>query len=144
MAQVPSSPKKKRPFWVWIISGFYLFSGVMNLSMLLMIHTENPGLTPEALATLQKTAMAWTLGGLLPLANLAGAVFLFMLRKPAFYIFSAMLAAGLLNGIIQFARLDASLETLSRQGLTQALLGYTITLCVCIYTYRLKKQGTLT
>lgn len=115
----------------------------MNLSMLLIIHTENPGLTPEALATLQKTAMTWTLGGLLPLANLAGAVFLFMLRKPAFYIFSAMLTAGLLIGVIQMIRLDTSLETLTRQGLTQALLGYVITLCVCIYTYRLKKQGTL-
>lgn len=41
----------------------------MNLSMLLMIHTENPGLTPEELADLQNTAMIWTLGGLLPLAN---------------------------------------------------------------------------
>ena len=116
----------------------------MNLSMLLMIHTENPGLTPEALADLQKTAMTWTLGGLLPLANLAGAVFLFMLRKPAFYIFSGMLAAGLLNGLIQFIRLDISLEPLTRQGLTQALLGYAITFCVCIYTYYLKKQGALT
>ena len=144
MAPISSSPKKNRPFWVWIISGFYLFSGVMNLSMLLMIHTENPGLTPEALADLQKTAMTWTLGGLLPLANLAGAGFLFMLRKPAFYIFSGMLAAGLLNGLIQFIRLDLSLEPLTRQGLTQALLGYAVTLCVCIYTYYLKKQGTLT
>lgn len=133
----------KRPYWVWLISGFYLFSGMMNLSMLMLIHTENPGLSPQELAVLQKTAMAWTLGGLLPLANLAGAVMLFLLRKTAFYIFSAMLIAGVLNSLFQFSRLDWSLETLSRQGLSHVLVGYAITLAVCLYTYRLKQQQVL-
>ncbi len=133
----------KRPFWVWLISGFYLFSGMMNLSLLMLIHTENPGVSPQELAVLQKTAMAWTLGGLLPLANLAGAVMLFLLRKTAFYIFSAMLIAGVLNGLFQFVRLDWSLETISRQGLSHVLFGYAITLAVCLYTYRLKQQKIL-
>jgi len=133
----------KRPYWVWIISGFYIFSGLMNLSMLLLIHTENPGFSPQELAVLQKTAMAWTLGGLLPLANLAGAVTLFLLRKIAFYIFSGMLIAGVLNGVLQLALLDWSLQSISQKGIIQVFFGYVITLAVCLYTYRLKQQKIL-
>ncbi|MBS3757497.1 MAG: hypothetical protein KGY61_02430 [Desulfobacterales bacterium] len=135
--------KQKRPFWVWIISAFFLFSGVMNLSMLWLILTGNVNLPAEELETIRKTSMLWTLGGLLPLANLAGAVSLFMLRKIAFYIFSGMLIAGLANGVVQLFLLDWSLQTISHQGLIQVVVGYFITFAVCIYAYLLKKQNVL-
>ena len=135
--------KQKRPFWVWLIFAFYLFSGVMNLSMLWLILTGDVNLSPEELSMARKTSLAWTLGGLLPLANIAGAISIFLLRKMAFYIFTGMLIAGLANGIVQFALLDWPLQTASRQGLTQVAIGYLITLAVCIYTYRLKKQNIL-
>jgi len=115
----------------------------MNLSMLWLILTGNINLSPEELAIARKTSLAWTLGGLLPLANLAGAVTLFRLRKIAFYIFSSMFIAGLANGMVQFVLLDWSLQTVSGQGLSQVGIGYLITLAVCIYTYRLKKQNIL-
>ena len=136
--------KQKRPFWVWLISAFYLFSGVMNLSMLWLILTGDVNLPPEKLAMAKQTSLAWTLGGLLPLANLAGAVTLFRLRKIAFYIFTGMLFAGLANGLVQFALLDWSLQTVSGQGLSQVAIGYLITMAVCIYTYHLKTQNILT
>ena len=135
---------QKRPFWVWLISAFYLFSGVMNLSMLWLILSGDVNLPPEELAIAQKTSLAWTLWGLLPLANLAGALTLFRLRKIAFYIFSGMFIAGLANGIVQFALLDWPRQTVSGQGLSQAGIGYLITLAVCIYTYHLKTQNILT
>lgn len=144
MTSHPPQSKKKRPFWVWLISAFYLFSGVMNLSMLWLILTGDVNLPPEKLAMAKQTSLAWTLGGLLPLANLAGAVTLFRLRKIAFYIFTGMLFAGLANGLVQFALLDWSLQTVSGQGLSQVAIGYLITLAVCIYTYHLKTQNILT
>lgn len=134
---------QKRPFWVWLIFAFYLFSGVMNLSMLWLILTGDVNLSPEELSMARKTSLAWTLGGLLPLANIAGAVSIFLLRKMAFYIFSGMFIAGLANGMLQFVLLDWSLQTVSGQGLSQVGIGYLITLAVCIYTYRLKKQNIL-
>ena len=135
--------KPKRPFWVWLISAFFLFSGVMNLSMLWLILTGNLNLPAEELAMIRKTSLAWTLGGLLPLANLAGAVSLFLLRRIAFYIFSGMFVAGVGNGLVQFLILDWSLQTISGQGLAQVFIGYAITLAVCIYTYHLKEQNIL-
>ncbi|MFP4226945.1 MAG: hypothetical protein ACLFRF_09460 [Desulfobacterales bacterium] len=130
---------QKRPFWIWLISAFYLYSGVMTLSMLWLIINGDVNLSPEELAMAKKTS----LGGLIPLANLAGAVSLFLLRKIAFYIFSGMFIAGLANGMLQFVLLDWSLQTVSGQGLSQVGIGYLITLAVCIYTYRLKKQNIL-
>ena len=144
MTSHPPQSKQKRPFWVWLISAFYLFSGVMNLSMLWLIITGDVNLPPEELAMAKKTSLAWTLGGLLPLANLAGAVTLFRLRKIAFYIFTGMFIAGLANGLVQFALLDWSLQTVSGQGLSQVAIGYLITLAVCIYTYHLKTQNIIT
>jgi hypothetical protein len=144
MTSHPSQSKQKRPFWVWLISAFYLFSGVMNLSMLWLILTGDVNLPPEELAMAKQTSLAWTLGGLLPLANLAGAVTLFRLRKIAFYIFTGMFITGLANGLVQFALLDWSLQTASGQGLSQVVIGYLITLAVCIYTYHLKTQNILT
>jgi len=144
MTSHPPQSKQKRPFWVWLISAFYLFSGVMNLSMLWLILTGDVNLPPEELAMAKKTSLAWTLGGLLPLANLAGAVTLFRLRKIAFYIFTGMFIAGLANGLVQFALLDWSLQTVSGQGLSQVAIGYLITLAVCIYTYHLKTQNIIT
>jgi hypothetical protein len=138
-----AATSKKRPFWVWIISGFFLFSGVMNLSTLLLIHTGQAALPPAELAKLQQSATAWTLAGILPAANLAGAVALFLLRKIAFAIFTGMFAASIANGFVQFLLLDRSLRNFSAQGVTQVLLGWGILLAVCIYSHRLKRQGVL-
>ena len=115
----------------------------MNLSMLWLILTGDVNLSPQELSMVRKTSLAWTLGGLLPLANLAGAVSLLLLKKIAFYIFSGMFVAGLANGIVQAVILDWSLQSVSPQSLTQAAVGYLITLSVSIYTYRLKNQGIL-
>lgn len=115
----------------------------MNLSMLWLILTGEVNLSPEELSMARKTSLAWTLGGLLPLANVAGAISLFLLRKIAFYIFSGMLIAGLANAIVQAAMLDWSLQSVSAQSLGQVAIGYLITLAVCIYTYRLKNQNIL-
>jgi hypothetical protein len=112
--------------------------------MLWLILTGDVNLPPEELAMAKQTSLAWTLGGLLPLANLAGAVTLFRLRKIAFYIFTGMFITGLANGLVQFALLDWSLQTVSGQGLSQVAIGYLITLAVCIYTYHLKTQNILT
>lgn len=116
----------------------------MNLSMLWLIQTGSVNLPAEELAMVKKTAMVWTLGGLLPMANLAGAISLFLLRKIAVYIFSGMFAAGLINGIIQLILLDWSFQTISSQSLAQVVVGYAITLAVCIYAFRLKEQNVLT
>ncbi len=145
MRQPVSANKQKprRPFWVWLISAFFLFCGTMNLCLLWVIANGSLQLPPAELAAIRKAALAWTLFGLLPAANLAGAIFLFLLRKAAFYIFSAMFIAGLANAGIQLLLLDTAPSQFTGQGLWQALTGYAITLAVCIYTFRLKQRHIL-
>lgn len=115
----------------------------MNLCLLLIILSGEAAVDPAELTELRRAAVAWTLAGLLPLANLAGSVCLFLLKKAAFPIFSAMFAASVANGAIQLLFLDWSFESVSGKGLSQVLIGWGITFGAVLYTYHLKRKGIL-
>jgi hypothetical protein len=139
LAGLPAHRHAKRPFGVWLISAFYLFAGTMNLIVLYRVQTRAIPLSAEQLAILEKASL-W---GLLPLANLAGAVCLFMLKKIAFYIFSIMLIISGINSLVLMFTIDWPGQIISGQGMIRLLIGYGIGIAVCIYTYRLKQNNTL-
>ena len=135
----PDHSKPKRPFWIWLISAFYLYSGTMSLSLYYYIQAGIIALPPGHLTAINRL----TLWGLIPIANLAAAILLFMRRKAAFYIFSAMLVMGGINTLILFFTIDWSARPVSGQDISRLVFGYAITLVVCFYTFRLKQNGTL-
>lgn len=136
--------KTGRPVWVWLISIFYLgfgLSGLMAVGMALIIHAQGSGPAGEA-ASLQ-TILQASLWGILPAANIAGAISLFLMRKIAFYIFSGLLVV---KACLQLLLEDA-LATVFSSGNAQMIigygLGYGILLAVCIYSRYLAKTGVL-
>ena len=136
----PDRRKPKRPFPIWLISAFYLYSGTMSLILYYYIQTGIISIPPDHLTAINRL----TLWGLIPIANLAAAILLFMLKKAAFYIFSALLITGGINTLILFFTIDGSARPVSGQDILQLLFGFAITIVVCFYTYRLKQNGTLT
>ncbi|MCF8023950.1 MAG: hypothetical protein K9K82_00485 [Desulfobacteraceae bacterium] len=140
--------KKRRPVWIWVISIFYFgfgISGLMAIAMALIIHTQGAGPAGE-IASLDDL-MRSSLWGILPAANIAGAVSLFLMRRIAFAIFSGLLAAKIalqmffetpLSNAISGGGGSANMEMILGYG-----LGYIILLAVCIYARHLKKTGIL-
>ena len=135
--------KVKRPFWVWIISAFYLLSGFLTLLSLWQIQSGLVPVKPGELADLKRTSLIWSLGGIIPILNLAGAVSLFLLKKSAFYIFMALLALSLSNALWQVLTTDWFQE-IGGQGSIGAMIGYGLAIVICYYIYRLKQRGVLT
>ncbi len=129
----------KRPFGVWLISAFYLFAGTMNLMVWFRLQTGAVTLSSAQLAVLNQASL-W---GILPFANLAGAVSLFMLKKIAFYIFAVMLVASGINTLALIVATGGFAQIISGQGVIRLIIGYGIGIAVCLYTYRLKQNNIL-
>lgn len=134
----------RRSIWIWLISIFYFgigISGFMLIAMALAVKSQGPG--PAGQAPSLDVLMRSSLWGLLPAANIAGAVSLFFLRKIAFQIFSALLAAKLVLQMI----FESPLAGTAKEGDPEMIigygLGYIILVAVCIYTCRLKRSGLL-
>jgi len=131
--------KKKKPFWIWLISAFYLFAGVASLFSLLGIVASPQGIPQE----MRSKALGWTLWGMIPLLNIIGAFSLFRMKKAAHSIFCAILGLGLANALLR-ALFDPDPLLTGSNELIGTALGYVILVLVCIYTYNLKKHGALT
>src|SRR3989338_1768522 len=90
----------KRPKWVWAISIFYFFSAVYTLLSLYLIHSGAvavPEATRKYLENL--TALDYAFSIPIGLANLAGAVSLFFLRKVAYPLFLGSLIFSILMSV---------------------------------------------
>lgn len=132
----------KRPFWVWIISLFYIFSGTMTLLTVYQIHFGMIPADPAQLETLRKASMLWSMCGLIPAANIAGGLLLLMLHKLSFYVFSGTIILNITNILRHFITTGFAVQ-LSTGSVFGVIVGLGMTLVVCIYTYRLKKLGII-
>ncbi|MBW2220646.1 MAG: hypothetical protein JRF40_14340 [Deltaproteobacteria bacterium] len=133
---------KNRPFWVWIISLFYIFSGTMTLLTVYQIHFGIIPAEPAQLATLRKASMLWSMCGLIPAANIAGGLLLLMLHKLSFYIFSGTIILNIINILRHFVTTGFAVQ-LNTGSMFGVIVGMGMALVVCIYTYRLKKLGII-
>jgi hypothetical protein len=114
----------------------------MTLLSLWQIQTGQIPVGIEQLADLKKASLTWSLGGLIPVLNIAAAVSLFLLRKVALYLFMAIVALGLINGLWQLLTSDW-FENIGGQGCLGAIIGYSIATLICVYIFRLKQRGVL-
>jgi len=134
---------RKRPKKVWLISVFYLFSAGF---ILLSFYLINSGKVP--LSEAQQTYFAslnpldYFFSITLGVINMSGAISLFLLRKVAYPLFVCALALRfVLSG--WFALNKGWLAVLGGTGGVSPLIGWGISIAVCIYTKRLINRGVL-
>ncbi|MDY6905966.1 MAG: hypothetical protein SWH61_14915 [Thermodesulfobacteriota bacterium] len=141
---LPSSSPKRRPFWVWVISLFYLLSGTIALFSL--FHILGMGVAEnlaEELQTLRQQALAWSMYGLIPAVNLTGGVLLLLLHRWAFYAFSLALVLNVGNMLKYFIAERGAVALTSGSSVVGVFLGLAVIVAVCVYTYRLRESGIL-
>lgn len=140
----PAQPKTRRSVWVWLISIFYLgfgVSGLMTVAMVLILLYRG-GAGPEEVNSM-KTLLQASMWGILPAANIAGAVSLFLMRRMAFPIFTALLIARLALPLFPGPSFPPGFSGTTADMIGGYVLGYGILIAVCIYTYRLRQTGML-
>ncbi|MBS3756782.1 MAG: hypothetical protein KGY56_13870 [Desulfobacterales bacterium] len=136
--------KPRRPIWVWLISIFYLgfgLSGLMAVGMALILYSQG-NISADKLPSMYSLLRS-SLWGILPAANIAAAVSLFMMRKIAFSIFTGLLIVKAILQVLFETPLAEALAGQNTQMIIGYGLGYAILLAVCIYTYRLGQTGRL-
>jgi len=141
------SSARRRPFWVWVISLLYFFTGTRALLLLLRIlgmDTAVDETQATALLEVKKQLLLWSMYGLIPAANLAGGVLLFKLHRWAYYCFALILSLNLVNMVRSVLFDGGAVQLTSGSSVVGVLLGLGVIFAVCVYTYRLKENGILT
>jgi hypothetical protein len=134
-------PSNSRPVWVWIISAYYVFSGV--ISLLFMWLLWNGTIPPEGAqgaALKSVTTLDWIGSQIISIVSLAGGVFLFLLRKRAVTFFLIGLVMSVVFNVYYAVRIKSSEALLA---LLIACVGWVIKIAVIWYARRLARRGVL-
>lgn len=135
--------QSKRPKWVWVISIFYFLSAVYTLLSFYLINSGAVAVPEATKAYLDSlTAMDYTFSILIGLANLSGAVALFLMRKAAYLLFLVSLGANVLMSVWHAISRNM-LEAFVSGGAVGMVIGWGMQLAVCLYAKRLAKKGLL-
>ncbi|MCB9768401.1 MAG: hypothetical protein H6752_09415 [Candidatus Omnitrophica bacterium] len=137
------SNRRKRPFWVWVISIFFLISVGWTFSSFYLVLSGAVPLNPEQeeyFTNLSAFDYTSTLG--LGVLNLLGAVSLFLLHRAAFYFFAFAFGVNVLL-TIWHAVAKGWLAVVGGPGLVGMVLGLGILFAVCVYSWRLLQSGIL-
>jgi hypothetical protein len=138
-----SQPIRKRPKLVWVAFLFYLFSAGYTLLSFLLIYSGTITVTPDQAAYFRNLSVidhGFTV--LIGSLHLFGAVTLFMLRRVAFYLFTAALALSLVLTVIH-SLTKGFIAALGEGGAVGVLLGYGIAVVICVYAWKLRTRGVL-
>jgi hypothetical protein len=152
-----SSPERPaRPALVWVISIFYFVCTPIGLiSLLLMpflfsfiLHSDVGAHMPEAQRHLLESygPMDYILGAANSLVVLAGALYLFWLRRPALYCFAATFVIGVINMLykIVFQNWLASLDGPGMiGGIFGMVFGFGLSIAIIAYVAYLFFKGVL-
>jgi hypothetical protein len=135
--------KRRRPFLVWVISFFYLFSAGWTL---LSIYLVQRGVVQPTLQQTEYldslTSIDWTVSILIALAGMSGAICLFLLRRLAFYLLTTSLTLNILTSIWHVLTKGA-LIAMGGPAAIGMLIGMGISAAICIYTWHLLKTEIL-
>ena len=138
-----AQPPAKRPKPVWVVFLFYLLSVVYTALSFFLIFSGSIPVTPEQAAYLRNLSVFdWTITTLTAALNLAGAVSIFLLRKIAFPLFATSLGLAILQTLVH-AFTTNFVAALGGPGALGVVIGFTISIAVCAYAWRLKARGTL-
>ena len=133
----------KRPGLVWAILIFYFFSAAWVLLSFYRIHSGAIALNPQQRAYFDGLGLIdYSLSVILEVANLAGAISLFLLRKVALYLFGGALVVNMLTTMWQALGTNLT-QVMGPSGLSGTIIGWVIMISVCFYTWRLARNGIL-
>jgi hypothetical protein len=133
----------KRPVWVWLISTFFFISACWTLLSFYLINFEIITVPIETKQYLNSfTFQDYFITIVIGLINLVAAIYLLLLKKISFYLFSSSLIINILF-IILHAINKEFLKALSNSGSIGAIIGYIILIGVCLYSRKLMKSNVL-
>ncbi len=136
--------KKKRPKWVWAITIYFFVSAGWTLLSFYLIGSGVIPLKPEQQAYFNAlSTFDYAVTILAELANISGAVTIFLLRKMAFYLFTGALIANSLL-LVWHVLSKGWVAAIGSDVLIGAMIGWGLVIAVCFYTWNLTKKGVLT
>lgn len=138
------SSHRERPAWVWVILIFYVFGAGSSLLSYWLIFSDTlpiPTAQKEYFARLTVFDHALTFAILM--INLTAAVQLFRLRKIAAKLFPVAFGLGLLVTAWHAAGKGWLTAIGNSGGLAGVAFGWVISVLICVYAWRLAKNGTL-
>jgi hypothetical protein len=137
------SQSRHRPVWVWVISVFYLLSaGYTFLSFALLFSGQAKPDAAQVAYFASLTRVDWFLTLSIGLLSIAGAIFLFLLRRQAVILFSISLALSFGFTGYQIMRTNW-IEATGSPGLSGILIAWLISVAVILYARHLTKIGVL-
>ncbi len=136
-------PNTKRPILVWVISIFYVLTAGSSLLSSYLVLSGSIPLSPGQKAYFDSiTTLDLMLSILLCLANFIGAVCLFLLRRPAFYLLTGAWLLGILM-MIWHSLSKGWIAAMGALGTVGTFIGLGISAVICLYNWRLLKNGVL-
>jgi hypothetical protein len=146
----PGRPPRVRPGWVRGIFIFYVISTAWGLLARALIQLGVYPLPEEQLAILRNQSTGSVLFGMgLTILSLVAATWLWLLRKRAFELFVAALALSIASVIWQLFMGGPLATLLTRNALVIAIgffgliVGWGISVAICLYAWRLRQRGVL-
>lgn len=138
-----NQPNRKRPKLVWAVFLFYILSVGFTILSFALVLSGAVSVPPEQRAYLQSlSTFDWVVTVLTGALNVAGAIAIFLLRKVAFYLFSAAFVLVILQTLVHTVT-TSFIAALGGSGAVGGLIGYGILFAVCIYAWRLRARGVL-
>ncbi len=135
---------RKRTWWIWAISIFYLLSAGWSVLSFVLIYSGTISVNPAQRAYLDDLSpFDLAISVLIGLCNLSGAVALFNLNRVAFKLFVTAFSASVLF-VLWHAATTGLLEALGGAESIGTMIGYGISAAVCLYVWKLTKSGVLT
>ena len=140
---MPSPPRRRRPALIWVVFLWYVFSAGYTLLSFALIFAGRVELSAEASRYLSSLSpLDYTVTILALLLNVGGAVALLMVRKVAPYLFSAALLLNIVS-VALHGLTKGLVAALGAGGPIGLILGYGISVLVCLYVWRLHARNTL-
>lgn len=133
----------KRPKLVWTVFLFFLFSVGYTALSFYLVYSGSVRVMPDQAAFFSSLSVFdHTMTVVIAALNIAGAISLFLLRKIAFHFFAASLIIGILATVVH-AMTKNFLVALGGSGAVGMIIGYGISIAVCVYAWKLKARGVL-
>ena len=135
--------ERKRPVLVWVISIFYVVSAAFTALSFYLVYSGSIPLQPQQAQYFDAlTTFDWFSTLLIGVINFSAALLLFLMRKQAAYLFPSGFALGLAV-TIWHTLTKGWLAALGDAGLVGAMIGWGISIAVCVYCWRLLQRGAL-
>jgi len=138
-----SAESVKTPALVWVIFAFNLLSAIWLIRGIVLIHLGLVPLTEAMERYFRSLTIADQGLALITIAaQLAGTVFLGLLRKMAFYLLSIAFVLGFIDAIHQIIARNW-LSVVSGPVLVGTIIGWVVKIAIIEYTKRLIDKGVL-